>query len=61
MVGDEGLFTVLVGRLVGLFQVLPVPLGNLSLLEGISEGSNWNILVLVLAFVILLHRTKHKV
>lgn len=59
VVGDEGLFTLLVGGLIGLFQVLPALLGNLGLLEGISKGSNRNILVLVLAFVVLLHSREH--
>ena len=57
--GDEGLFTLLVGRFVGLLQVFPASLGNLSLLKGLSKGSHWNVLVLVLAFVVLLQGRKH--
>ena len=60
MVCDEGLFTLLVGGLVGLFQVLPSPSGNVRLLKGIRKGSHWNILVLVLAFEVLLHSTQHQ-
>ena len=59
VVGNERLFALLVGGLVGLFQVLPALLGNLGLLEGISKGSHRNVLVLVLAFVVLLHSRKH--
>ena len=59
VMSDQGLFTLLVGGLVGLFQVLPTLLGNVSLLESFSKVGHRHILVLSLAFEVLLHTTSH--
>ena len=56
---NEGLFTLLVGGLVGLFQIFPALLGNVGLLESFSEVRYRHILVLALAFEVLLHSTRH--
>ena len=60
MVGDEGIFTLWVGCLVGLFQMLPALLSDLGLLESLSKRRYRNVLIPSLTLVILLYATQDK-
>ena len=52
---NEGFLTLGVGGLVGLSQIPPGLLSNVSLLEGLCKGSHRHVLPFALAPVVLLH------
>ena len=56
MVSDEGFCTLVVGRLIGLLQILPTLLGYLGLLEGLCKRRNRSVAVPGLAFVVLVQQ-----
>ena len=56
---NEGFLTLGVGGLVGLSQIAPGLLSNLSLLKGLCKGSHRHVLPFALAPVVLLHPNRH--
>ncbi len=55
---NEGFLTLGVGGLVGLSQIPPGLLSNLSLLKGLCKGSHRHVLPFALAPVVLLHQNR---